>query len=65
MKKPISTRKRLLKIYKSFIRPNLNYVDIIRDKPLRESLKKKIVMVQYNAPIIIDCTKGLPMKNHI
>ena len=65
MKKPISIRKRLLKIYKSFIRPNLNYVDIIRDKPLSESLKKKIVMVQYNAPIIIDCTKGLPMINHI
>ena len=45
--------KSLLTIYKSLIRPNLNYSDIIYHKPLNESFKKKIEMVQYNAALII------------
>ena len=32
-------RKSLLTIYKSFVRPNLGYTDIINNKPLNESLK--------------------------
>ena len=32
-------RKSLMTIYKSFIRPNLGYADIINNKPLNESLK--------------------------
>ena len=36
------SRKSLLTIYKSFVRPNLNYADIIYNKPLNESFKKKI-----------------------
>ena len=31
----------------------LDYADIIYDKPLNESLKRKIEMVQYNAALII------------
>ena len=49
----ILSRKSLLTIYKSFARPNLDYVDIIYDKPLNESFKRKIEMVQYNAALVI------------
>ena len=45
----ILSRKRLLTIYKSFVRPNLDYADIIYDKSLNYSFKKKIEMVQCNA----------------
>ena len=48
----ILSRKSLLTIYKSFVRPNLDYADIIYDKPLNESLKREIEMVQYNADLI-------------
>ena len=47
------SRKSLLTIYKSFVRSNLDYADIIYDKPLNESFKRKIEMVQYNAALII------------
>ena len=49
----ILSRKSLLTIYKSFVRPNLDYTDIIYGKPLHESFKEKIEMVQYNTPLII------------
>ena len=49
----ILSRKSLLKIYKSFVRSNLDYADIIYDKPLTESFKRKIEMVQYNAGLLI------------
>ena len=39
------SRKSLLTIYKSFGRPNIDYADIIYDKPFKESLKKKIELV--------------------
>ena len=50
----ILSRKCLLTIYKSFLRPNLDYRDIIYDKPLNESFKKKIQMLQYNAAPIVN-----------
>ena len=49
----ILSRTNLLTIHKSFVRPNLDYADIIYDKSLNESFKKKIEMVQYNAALII------------
>ena len=49
----ILSRKSLLTIYKSFVRPNLDYADIICNKPLNKSLKRKIEVVQYNAALII------------
>ena len=47
----ILSRKSLLTIYKSFVRPNLDYADIIYDKPFNESFKRK--MVQYKAALVI------------
>ena len=51
MKKfPLSlSRKTLLAIRKSFVRPNLGYADIIYDKPFNESFKSKLETVQYCA----------------
>ena len=44
-------RDALLKIYKSFIGPRLDYGDINYDKPNNESLKNKIENFQYKACI--------------
>ena len=52
----ILSRKSLLTIYKSFVRPNFDHTDIIYNKPLNESLKRKIEIVQYNAALIINGT---------
>ena len=43
------SRKSLLTIYKSFVRPLLDYADIIYDKPYSESFKENLEAVQYNA----------------
>ena len=47
------SRKSLLTIYKSFIRPHLDYADIIYDNPFNESFNEKIEKVQYNAALVI------------
>ena len=54
MKKLSSTlsRKTLLTIYKSFVRPNLDYAGIIYDKPLNEAFKNKLEMVQHRAVLV-------------
>ena len=49
----ILSRKSLLTIYKSFVRPNIDYADIIYKKPLSESVQRKTEMVPYNAALII------------
>ena len=55
----ILSRKSLLTISKSFIRPNLDYADIICNEPFSKSLKRKIEMVQCNtAPIITGAFNG-------
>ena len=42
-------RKSLLTIYKSFVRPNLGYTDIINNKPLNESLKMAwVVRIKFS-----------------
>ena len=46
-------REALLRIYKSFVRPNLDYGDIIFDKPNNESFKSRIKSIQYKACIAI------------
>ena len=43
----------LLTIYKSFSKPLLDYADILYDKPVSESFKSKIEVVQYNASLVI------------
>ena len=55
----ILSRQSLLTIYTSFVRPNLDYVDITYDKPFNKSLKRKIEMVQYGEALIKnDAFKG-------
>ena len=44
-----SPRSSLLIIYKSFVRPHLDYGDLIYDHPNNSSLSDKIESVQYNA----------------
>ena len=46
-------RQSLLTIYKSFIRPHLDYGDIIYDQPNNESFCNLIEKVQYNAALAI------------
>ena len=46
-------RKALLTIYKSFVRPHLDYGDILYDKPGKQNFENKIERVQYKACIAI------------
>ena len=43
----------LLTIYKTFVRPHLDYGDIIYDQPDNSALYDKIESVQYNAALAI------------
>ena len=59
------SRKSLLTIYKSFVRPLLDYADIIYDKPCNETFKGKLKAVQYNAYLAITgAMKGTYRKRH-
>ena len=52
-------RKSLMTIYKSFIRPHLDFGDFIYDKPNNDSFCNKIESIQYNAALAITgCIKG-------
>ena len=46
-------RNALLTIYKSFIRPHLDYGDILYDKPSNDSFQTKMEKVQYRACLAI------------
>ena len=43
----------LLTIYKSFVRPHLDYGDITYDQPQNESFCNKLESIQYNAALSI------------
>ena len=45
----IISRDSLLTIYKSFVRPHLDYADIIYGKPGNVNFESKLERVQYNA----------------
>ena len=47
------SRNSFFTIYKTFVRPFLDFADIIYDKPPTESFKDKLEMVQYNATLVI------------
>ena len=47
-------RDALLTIYKSFVRPHLDYGDIIYDQPQNESFCNKLESIQYNAALAIN-----------
>ena len=49
-------RSALLTIYKSFIRPNLEYGDILYDKPDNENFQNRIEKVKYKACLAITGT---------
>ena len=49
-------RHSLLTIYKCFIRPHLDYGDVVYDKPNNESFTKSIESIQYNASLAITGT---------
>ena len=46
-------RNALLTIHKSFVRPHLDYGDIVYDQPYNESFISKLEQVQYNAALAI------------
>ena len=48
-----SLHSSLLTIYKSFIRPHLDYGDVIYDQPNNNRLSEKIESIQYNAALAI------------
>ena len=49
----ILPRQSLITIYKSFIRPHLDYGDIVYDRAFNESFHKNLESIQYNAAIAI------------
>ena len=49
----VRPRSALLTIYKSFIRPHLDYGDIIYDKSFNESFHAKLESLQYNVTLAI------------
>ena len=49
----IRPRNSLITIYKSFIKPHLDYCDVIYDQPNNESFCSKTERIQYNAALAI------------
>ena len=43
----------ILTIYKSYVRPHLDYADVIYDQPQNKVFSNKIESVQYNAALAI------------
>ena len=59
----ILTRHSLVTIYKTFIRPYLDYGDIIYDFTFNESFHQRFESVQYNAAIAITgAIRGMSSK---
>ena len=50
---PTLPRKSLLTIYKSFIRPHLDYGDVIYDRAYNESFHQNLESLQYSAAIAV------------
>ena len=46
-------RPSLVTIYEAFIRPHLDYGDIIYDQAYKESFHQKLESIQYNAALAI------------
>ena len=46
---PILPQKSLLTIYKSFIKPHLDYGDLVYDQPSNDVFSNKLETIQYNA----------------
>ena len=54
----------LIRIYKSFIRPHLDYGDIVYDRAFNESFHKNLESIQHNAAIAItEAIRGTCVRN--
>ena len=49
----ILPRTSLLAIYKSFIRPQLDYGDVVYDQPSNDAFSNKLEIIQYNVALAI------------
>ena len=59
----ILLRKSLLTIYKSFIRPHLDYGDVVYDRSSNDDFSDQFQIVQYNAALAITrAIKGTSRK---
>ena len=58
-------RSTLISIYKAFVRPHLDYGDIIYDNSSNVSLSQMIESIQYNAALAIVLFVALHVKNYI
>ena len=60
------SRKSLLTVYKSFIRPHLDYGDIIYDQTYNTSFHQRLESLQYNAALVITgAIRGTSKENFI
>ena len=50
---PVLPQASVLAIYEFFIRPHLDYTDVIYDQPLNESFSNNLETVQYNTALAI------------
>ena len=50
---PILPRSSLLTIYKTFIRSQLDFVDVVYDQAFSSSSREKLESIQYNACLAI------------
>ena len=58
-------RKPLLSIYKTFLRPHLDYCDVIYDKPHNEKFTDILESIQYNAALAIKGTSKEKLYNEL
>ena len=60
------TRQSLVTVFKAFIRPHLEYGDIIYDQTYNKSFYQKMESIQYNAALATtDAIRGTLEKNFI
>ena len=45
--------KHMLKLHQFFVRPNLDYADMIYDKPCNKCFNIKLEMIQYRTALVI------------
>ena len=65
MFKLILPRHSLITIYETFIRPHLDYGDVIYDRVFNESFHQRLESIQYNAAITITGTiRGTSSEGH-
>ena len=56
----------MLSIYETFLRPHLDYCDIIYDKAHNEKFADTVELFQYNAALAVtDAINGTSKKNYI